>query len=68
MVREQIAFPVEKRKLLTEEEQALLADYKGKEKAANTTVSKAYYTGRIHAFYDIIDLIYRDRLKERMGK
>lgn len=61
-MREQITFPVEKIKMLTEQEQALLQEYKRKEKQANTPNMKMYYTGRIHAFYELANLIYKERL------
>ncbi|MDL4840388.1 hypothetical protein [Aquibacillus rhizosphaerae] len=68
MLREVVAFPVEKRKMLTEKEQELLAEYKRKEKQANTAINKMYYIGRIHAFYEIADLIYQERLERELKK
>ncbi|MBM7571640.1 hypothetical protein [Aquibacillus albus] len=61
-----VAFPVEKVKLLSKEERALLDEYKRKEKEANTAAHKMYYTGRIHAVYDLADLIYKERLTSAM--
>lgn len=57
-----MAFPVEKLKLLSKEEKALLREYKQKEKEANTAVHKMYYTGRIHAVYDLAEIVYKERL------
>ncbi|WP_138419264.1 hypothetical protein [Aquibacillus sediminis] len=67
-MEKQIAFPVEKIKMLTEQEQQLLQSYKRKEKEANTALQKMYYTGRIHAFYEIADHIYQERLRNAWVK
>ncbi|WP_186579390.1 hypothetical protein [Aquibacillus kalidii] len=64
-MREQIAFPVEKVKMMTDQERKLLEKYKQKEKEAKTAALKMYYTGHIHAFYEMANLIYQERLEHK---